>query len=294
MLYADVAGYSRLTGSDEEGTHRRLSASLDFIAQTVDGRGGRVIHYAGDAVLAEFASVIVAVECAVEIQKGLAQRNAGMAASNRLLYRIGINSGDVIVDREDIYGDGVNIAARLEGLAEAGGICVSAKVRDEIGNKLELDFEDLGQQDFKNIAEPVHAFHVVPGGRSVAEKVAAKVRKEFAGPPVPVATKRRRGIVRLCQMMAAVWLVLLVLDLTTGEPFWVHWPGLVLATLAGLLALPLWVGPGFALLFARGAVLVAAMVLINAFSWWGEAWAQWPALGLAAIGLVYWAGFLRK
>jgi adenylate cyclase len=179
IFYADVAGYSRLTGADEEGTHRTLSASLDFIAATIEGRGGRVIHYAGDAVLAEFASVVVAVESAVEVQRGLAERNWDVAEEHRLLYRVGINLGDVIVDRDDIYGDGVNVAARLESLAEPGGICVSAKVRDEIGNKLDLAFEDKGEQKVKNIAEPVHAFWVRMDSDSVGGEAVGKVPRSI-------------------------------------------------------------------------------------------------------------------
>jgi adenylate cyclase len=179
IFYADVAGYSRLTGADEEGTHRTLSASLDFIAATIEGRGGRVIHYAGDAVLAEFASVVVAVESAVEVQRGLAERNRDVAEGRRLQYRVGINLGDVIVDRNDIYGDGVNVAARLESLAEPGGICVSAKVRDEIGNKLDLAFEDKGEQKVKNIAEPLRAFWVHVGADSVAGKAVGKVPRSI-------------------------------------------------------------------------------------------------------------------
>ena len=162
VLYADVAGYSRLTGADEEGTHRALGKSLDFIAATIEGRGGQVIHYAGDAVLAAFESVLVAVEVGVEIQRGLGETNRTIDEERRLQYRIGINLGDVIVDRNDIYGDGVNVAARLESLADPGGICVSAKVRDEIGNKLDLSFEDMGEQRVKNIADPVRAYRVGP------------------------------------------------------------------------------------------------------------------------------------
>ncbi len=112
ILYADVAGYSRLTGEDEVGTHRRLSAGLDLISERIKGAGGRVVHYAGDAVLAEFASVVAAVETAVGIQRSLAEDNANIPDDKRLEFRIGVNLGEVIVDRDDIYGDGVNIAAR--------------------------------------------------------------------------------------------------------------------------------------------------------------------------------------
>ncbi len=120
ILYADVAGYSRLTGEDEVGTHRQLSAGLDLISGRIEEAGGRVVHYAGDAVLAEFASVVAAVETAVGIQRSLAEQSADIPDDKRLQFRIGVNLGEVIVDRDDIYGDGVNIAARLESLAEPG------------------------------------------------------------------------------------------------------------------------------------------------------------------------------
>ena len=144
ILYADVAGYSRLTGADEERTHRILSTYLDLVSKLIGDHGGTVLHYAGDAVLAEFPSVVIAVTCAVEIQQTLAQRNQELPQEQRLEFRIGINLGDVIVDRDEIYGDGVNLAARLESLAEPGGICVSAAVHDQVVDKLEVNFEDFG------------------------------------------------------------------------------------------------------------------------------------------------------
>lgn len=160
ILYADVAGYSRLTGEDEDATHRRLSEYLDLVATTVAHHQGRVMHYAGDAVLAMFDAVLDAVGCAVQIQHRLKIRNAELPHSRKVAFRIGVNLGDVIEDRGDIYGDGVNVAARLESLAEAGGICVSEAVRTALGNKLALDFEPLGEQRVKNIAEPVRAYRL--------------------------------------------------------------------------------------------------------------------------------------
>ncbi|MCZ6607533.1 MAG: copper-binding protein [Alphaproteobacteria bacterium] len=160
ILYADVAGYSRLTGEDEEGTHRLLSAYLDVITATIEKHGGRTVHFAGDAVLADFSSVVDALACAVEAQRELRNRNEALPEERRVQFRIGINLGDVIVDREDIYGDGVNIAARLEGLAQPGGICISGAVYQQVRNKLELAFEFMGPQEVKNIAEPVPVFQV--------------------------------------------------------------------------------------------------------------------------------------
>jgi len=173
ILYADVAGYSRLTDADEEGTHKTLSAYLDAMSALIDRHGGRVLHYAGDAVLAEFASVVVAVTCAVEIQRDLAARNEGLPGDRRVRFRIGVNLGDVIVDRGELYGDGVNVAARLEGLAEPGGICISEKVLDEIRDKLDVGYEFLGEQSVKNIERPIPVYRVVLTPGAAGEVVGA-------------------------------------------------------------------------------------------------------------------------
>jgi TolB-like protein/class 3 adenylate cyclase len=161
ILYADVAGYSRLTGEDEDATHRALSDYLDLIASTIETHRGQVMHYAGDAVLARFEAVVDAVSCAAEIQTQLAERNAVLPDERKVRFRIGVNLGDVIEDRGDIYGDGVNVAARLESLAKPGGICISDSVRTAVGKKLELGYEDMGEQQVKNIDEPVRAYRVV-------------------------------------------------------------------------------------------------------------------------------------
>jgi len=161
ILYADVAGYSRLTGEDEDATHRTLSEYLDLISASVDSHNGQVMHYAGDAVLAKFDAVVDSMSAAVSIQSELSSRNAGVSDEGKLQFRIGVNLGDVIEDRGDIYGDGVNVAARLESLAEPGGICFSDAVRSAVGNKLNLAFEDLGEQQVKNISEPVRAYKTV-------------------------------------------------------------------------------------------------------------------------------------
>ncbi len=174
ILYADVAGYSRLTGEDEVGTHKQLSAGLDLISGAIKAKGGNVVHYAGDAVLADFGSVVAAVDCAVSIQRQLAESNAQVSDDKRLQFRIGVNLGEVIVDRDDIYGDGVNIAARLEALANPGGICISATVHEQVRGKLDVGFEDMGPQEVKNIAEPVVAYRVLSDPAAAGTVVAAK------------------------------------------------------------------------------------------------------------------------
>jgi len=151
ILCADVHGYSRLMGEDEEATHRILKSCRKLIDSLIEEHHGRFVNSAGDSVLAEFASVVNAVECAVEIQTTLKSENGKLPPDRRMEFRIGINLGDVIVDGEQIYGDGVNVAARLESLAEPGGICVSGSVHEQLGNKLAISYEDLGQQTVKNI-----------------------------------------------------------------------------------------------------------------------------------------------
>ena len=158
ILYADVAGYSRLTGEDEEATHRALSAYLDAIKVSIENHNGIVLHFAGDAVLSDFATVSGALICAVAIQQDLQERNNALPDERKVQFRVGVNLGEVIVDRNEIYGDGVNIAARLESLAEPGGICISESVHTAVGNKLPLDYEFIGERAVKNIAKPVRAY----------------------------------------------------------------------------------------------------------------------------------------
>ncbi len=161
ILCADVHGYSRLMGEDEEATLRRLSSHRTVIDGLIEQHRGRFVNSAGDSVLAEFASVVNAVECGVDIQAALKSENANLPPERRMEFRIGINLGDVMVEGAQIYGDGVNVAARLESLAEPGGICISGTVHDQVSNKLALGYEDLGEQAVKNIAKPVRVLRVL-------------------------------------------------------------------------------------------------------------------------------------
>jgi TolB-like protein/class 3 adenylate cyclase/Tfp pilus assembly protein PilF len=159
ILAADVAGYSRLMGADQEGTHERLKAHLgELVEPKISQHRGRTVKNTGDGLLAEFVSVVDAVRCAVEIQRGMAEREPEVPEEQRIRFRIGINLGDVIVEAHDIFGDGVNVAARLEGLAAPGGVCVSGTVLDHIGDRLPYAFADMGAQSVKNIARPVRVY----------------------------------------------------------------------------------------------------------------------------------------
>src|SRR5213594_2751581 len=183
ILSADVKGYSRLMGEDEVATIRTLTAYQEAMTACIQQHRGRVVDASGDNLLAEFASVVDAVRCAVAIQRELKTKNADLPARRRMEFRIGINVGDVIVEGEKIYGDGVNIAARLEGLAEPGGICISGTVYDHIKNKLALGYEYLGEQTVKNIAEPVRVWRVLlePEG-AVSAIEAGSPRSKVQGP----------------------------------------------------------------------------------------------------------------
>jgi len=187
ILSADVAGYSRLMRDDEEATVRTLTDYRRTMAGLIQQYRGRVVDSPGDNLLAEFASVVDAVNCAVEIQRELAKRNAELPENRRMEFRIGLNLGDVVTEGERIYGDGVNIAARMEGLAEGGGICLSGTVYDAIENKIGLEFEYLGEQDVKNISKPVRAYRVVMEPKAVADVGGEKKSKSRVWRKVAIA-----------------------------------------------------------------------------------------------------------
>src|SRR6266852_8052906 len=182
ILSADVKGYSRLMGEDEAATILTLNAYREVTDSLIHQHKGRIVGTAGDSILAEFASAVEAMQCAVEIQQALKAKNAELPVSRWMEFRIGINVGDVVVDGEQIDEDGVNIAARMEGLAEAGGICISGTVYDQVRNKLALEYEDLGEQTVKNIAQPVRVYRIareIPSplvGEGQGEGVAGEAR----------------------------------------------------------------------------------------------------------------------
>jgi adenylate cyclase len=208
ILAADVAGYSRLMGADEEGTHERLRAHRrQLIDPKIAEHHGRIVKTTGDGILVEFASVVDAVRCAAEVQRGMIDREPEMPDERRIRLRIGVNLGDVIAKGNDIFGDGVNVAARLEALAEPGGICVSGTVRDHIRGKLPYPLEDRGEQKVKNIALPVRVYALRP--EAIADLPASIV---------PIAAPRRRSTTHIA--LSAVVAALLV----AAAGAWWLWP----------------------------------------------------------------------
>jgi len=211
ILAADVAGYSRLMGVDEEGTLARLKAHRrELVNPKLEEHRGRLVKTTGDGLLVEFPSVVDAVRCAVELQRAMIDCNTGIPEDRRIVFRIGVNLGDVIIDDDDIYGDGVNIAARLEALAEPGGICISRAVRNQIRDKLPYAFEDMGEQIVKNIARPVRAYAM--SGAAVAS---TPLRAAQAQPHRPSLGSGLRRAPMLALMLALIAL---------GSAVWWNWP----------------------------------------------------------------------
>ncbi len=230
ILAADVVGYSRLMGVDEESTLRTLQSYREIIDRLIVRHEGRIFTTGGDSVLAEFASSVEAVRCAIAIQEELTVRNAELVEDRRMHFRIGINVGDVMVEGDNLFGDGVNVAARLEGIAEAGGICISGSTFDQVKNKLSIGFEDMGAQEVKNIAEPVPAFRVLPEG----ERPKAS----------PIKPSRGLGRFKIFAIAAAVFLVVIGAALIWLEP----WQTKVEAASIDRMAFPLPDKPSIAVL----------------------------------------------
>ncbi len=192
IFAADIAGYSRLMELDEAGTLARLKARREIMDRLIAAHRGRIFNTAGDSVVADFASAVDAVQCAVAVQEALGNEDAGMAESEAMRFRIGIHVGDVIVEGTNLFGDAVNIAARLEAVAEPGGICVSATVRDQIGSKLPVGFIDLGEQQVKNIVQPVRVYRVQ--GKPTATEGAT------VAPPLPLPDKPSIAVLPFANM----------------------------------------------------------------------------------------------
>lgn len=237
IFSADAVGYSRLMRQDEPATVQTLTAYREMMSALIKQHHGRVVDSPGDNVLAEFASVVDAVQSAVAIQKELRLRNAQLTVDRRMEFRIGINLGDVIAEGDRIYGDGVNIAARLEGIAEPGGICISRTAYDQIEDKLPFGYEYLGQKEVKNIPKPVHAYKVLlePGGEKYSFKESATdangqpLKEHHVSSAEPEDTLGQRGkeaFKRHLRTYVGVIAFLFVIDVVTGGGYWFYWPAL--------------------------------------------------------------------
>lgn len=298
IFCADVQDYTRLMGKDEEGTLATLRRYRDAMTRLIEAHGGRVINTWGDGVFAEFPSVVEAVRAAIDVQNELAGYNAAMDTEKQMLFRIGLNLGDVIADGNDLYGDGVNIAARLQSRATPGGIVISNTVYDQVRNKVAVGFDFLGQLEVKNIEGGVPSYAVRVGGVQVVDTMTSEYRPN----PEPAPTRApdmaaRKPLLQDWRLNYGTPLIicvgLAVLNgLTWSGEFWAKWPILII----------LWVN---AYRFVRSNkqvdMAIASFVItgigvvgINLFTWHGTPWAVWPLFGLAIAAAVRWVSRPRR
>jgi adenylate cyclase len=217
ILAADVVGYSRLMGDDEAGTAKVVRERREAATPIVRAFGGRLVKTTGDGVLLEFPSVVAAVECAVAIQKMMAERNAALPEARRILYRVGVNLGDILVEGDDILGDGVNVAARLEGICDPGAICLSDDAYRQAHGRIEAEFADLGEQELKNIAKPMRVYAVTPQAIAVAKAEVPAIPPAPQGAATPAATPKARFLQRWPALAAALAALLVVI---AGGAWW--------------------------------------------------------------------------
>jgi class 3 adenylate cyclase len=302
IVSADAQNYSGLMRDDEAATVRTLSAYREMMSALIRQHRGRVVDSPGDNLLAEFASVVDAVQGAVAIQKELRARNAKLPKGRRMAFRIGINLGDVIVEGDRIYGDGVNIAARLEGLADPGGICISRTAYDQIEDKLPLGYEYLGERTVKNIPKPVRAYRVLLESEDTAFKKIIRKRRQIKervqesggsikekSPDRTVKSKskfyKHFGI-----YMAVIGFLLLINVITYHGVLWFYWPALAW----GLGLFFHWFGvfrSGSSGLHKHLGVYIAVigfLLIINVLTYHGTIWFHWPALGWGLALSIHW------
>ena len=310
IFSADVQDYTRLMGVDEEGTLDTLKRYRDRMSRLIEAHGGRVVNTWGDGLIAEFPSVVEAVRAAVDVQNELAGVNAARPTDGRMLFRIGINLGDVIVEGSDIYGDGVNIAARLQAQAPAGGVVISNTVYDQVRNKVAVGFDFLGPLNVKNVAEAVPSY-AVRIGEGAGDAAAGHVRAvgspsgsaaQSAGPgplagdrPGPLAgvlpgqrggqsVDQRRNLAVLGVIAAAL---VVINTLTWHGVFWAAWPLLALAYVAAMRWAHL--QERFDPRLVSLAISALGLIGINLLSWHGNFWAIWPLLAIAVVAGLRWA-----
>ena len=293
IFSADVQDYTRLMRADEEGTLDTLKRYRDAMMRLIEAHDGRVINTWGDGLIAEFPSVVEAVRAALDVQNELADYNADCPSDTRMLFRIGINLGDVIAEGDDIYGDGVNVAARLQASASAGGIVISNTVYDQVRNKVAVGFEFLGQLPVKNIEGGVASYAVRIGenyapaeqGSHLSDRPAINHGRPGAQAETSLghtAPGHRRSGVLIAIAAGILGINLLAWD----GVFWARWPLLALATLSALI----WARTTQRIdrVVAIFAIIGLAIIGINLLSWTGTFWAAWPLLGIVFAGSIRW------
>ncbi|HVV32891.1 MAG TPA: adenylate/guanylate cyclase domain-containing protein [Vitreimonas sp.] len=284
ILAADADGYSRVMETDEVGALQSLRAARDVFAKFIERHHGRIANTAGDGLIAEFPSVVEAVQCAIEVQQELSAN----ARQNDLRFRIGVHLGDVIVDGDDLLGEGVNLAARLQSMADPGGILISRQVYDQVQKKLSVGFSYLGEKRPKNFAESVAVYSVA------TPDIAAPAPQPEAKPEKPAKTDRkskppvdlRRRSIHEAILLGAIWALLFAADVADGGAFWSQWALLLMAFVLGMRAAPLFARGWFGKTYVRLAMIAVALALINLFNWNGTVWFIWPT-GILLIIILF-------
>jgi len=296
ILAADVAGYTRLMEANEDATLSAWwAARKDVIDPTVTRHRGRIVKHTGDGFLAEFPTATEAVQCAISMQTDLVAIHSKTPKDSRFAFRMGINLGEIVADKDDIYGEGVNLAARLEGLAEPGGICISEDVYRQVRNKLSINFEFLGERNLKNITEAEAVYHVTLGkkrrgsfGKKVhgADRGAGRDQPQSPNRINSGSEQRRDRLFRHVKVLGAIWVTLIAVDIFTGTGIWAHWPGIAFATILGIEAVLLSVSNWRKRMLGVGAVIIAGLTVINLVTWSGYPWVFWPASVLIVIEII--------
>jgi adenylate cyclase len=301
ILAADVEGYSRLMAADEVATLQALRDCRAVFGRLIARHGGRIVNTAGDGLLADFPSVVEAVQCAVEVQRELAGPSVSSDPNRAMRFRIGVHLGDVMVDGGDLFGEGVNLAARLQTLAEPGGILISEPVYQQVRGKLRIGFADLGERRPKNFPEDVRVFGIVLNDRTTQGSGSSPLwrragraggKTEAASPPERESQPSlapepaRRGMARRAGQYAVILLGLAAIDLSSDGGPWVQWPALGMAMAFGLEAAPRLARGWLNVTLMRCMVIALGLLAINALTWSGYFWALWPIGGLTLLVLL--------
>ena len=299
ILAADVEGYSRLMAADEVSTLHALRDCRAVFGRLIERHGGRIVNTAGDGLLADFPSVVEAVHCAVEVQRELAAQTRAGEPDRAMRFRIGIHLGDVMVDGGDLFGEGVNLAARLQALAPAGGILISEPVYQQVRTKVAIGFADLGALRPKNLPEDVRVWGLVLDdgqaprqGPSIADGAPPPWQPRPRAPadrPDPSQVRAARSwsaVSRRALQYGVILLGLAVIDLSTGDGLWVQWPAVGMAMAFGLEAAPLTSGRWINVQLMRIFVISAGLLAINLLSWSGYPWSLWPIGVMIALVLL--------
>lgn len=285
ILAADAEGYSRVMEANEEHALGALRDARGVFSRFIERHHGRIANTAGDGLIAEFPSVVEAVQCAIEVQQELGNRSTKPGGT--LHFRIGIHLGDVMVDGDDLLGEGVNLAARLQSMAEPGSVLISQQVYDQVHAKLSVGFDYLGEKRPKNFSEDVPVYCVSRDKKRKSRKQkprAPKARSVQSPQPEALSAEDLRDrVTRHAKLFGAIWGALLVVDLATGPGLWAHFPGIIMAALLLLEAAPLFAGGPLGRTITRSTVFVAVLVLINLATWSGYLWALWPAGALVLL-----------